>query len=188
MARTNCLGSRLVWNRRGRSRSICLEWQLIRLEWKSACHAWYWHKKRLKKMLRICTFVELFKFFLFLFGFAEGSMCVFCQHIVLFSNKNFSSRKKQKNRTKSTLPHWMWILASFWVNHIRKTKGCTMIDFNMQMTQPSLNRWHCFSQSSLYICTLREVPWQQSWKTVEDHRFRIPPLLMHRRTNYEPWH
>ena len=188
MARTNCLGSRLVWNRRGRSRSICLEWPLIRLEWKSACHAWYWHKKRLKKMRRICTFVELFKFFLFLFGFAEGSMCVFCQQIVLFSNKNFSSRKKQKNRTKSTLPHWMWILASFWVNHIRKTKAYTMIDFNMQMTQPSLNRWHCFSQSSLYICTLREVPWQQSWKAVEDHRFRIPPLLMHWRTNYEPWH
>lgn len=45
-------------------------------------------------MRRICTFVELFKFFLFLFGFAEGSMCVFCQQIVLFSNKNFSSRKK----------------------------------------------------------------------------------------------
>ena len=49
-------------------------------------------------MRRICIFVELFKFFfgIFVFGFAEGSMCVFCQQIVLFSNMNCSSRKKQK--------------------------------------------------------------------------------------------
>lgn len=188
MARTNCLGSRLVWDRRRRSRSICLEWQLIRLEWKSACHTWCWHKKRLKKMRRICTFVELFKFFFISFWLCGGKhVCLFSTNRPIFKQE-FLFKKEAKNRTKSTLPHWMWILTSFWVNHIRKTKGYTMIDFNMQMTRPSLNRWHCFSQSSLYICTLREVPWQQSWKAVEDHRFRIPPLLMHWRTNYEPWH
>ena len=188
MARANCFRSRLVWNRRGRSRLICLEWQLIRLEWKSACHAWCWHKKRLKKMRSICTFVELFKFFFNFF------LALRREAYVSFFNKSsyFQTRISLQERSKK--PHQinftslMWILTSFWVNHIRKTKGYTMIDFNMQMTQPSLNRWRCFSQSSLYICTLREVPWQQSWKAVEDHRFRIPPLLMHRRTNYEPWH
>lgn len=130
MARTNCLGSQLVWNRRGRSRSICLEWQLIRLEWKSACHAWCWHKKRLKKMRRICTFVELFKFFFISFWLCGGKhVCLFSTNRPIFKQE-FLFKKEAKNRTKSTLPHWMWILTSFWVNHIRKTKGYTMIDFS----------------------------------------------------------
>ena len=62
-------------------------------------------------MRRMCTFVELFNFFLFLFGFAEGSMCVFCQQIVLFSNKNFSSRKKQK-----IAPNQLYLIGcEFWL-------------------------------------------------------------------------
>lgn len=145
-------------------------------------------QKEVKKNAKDMHICWAFQVFFISFWLCGGKhVCLLSTNRLIFKQE-FLFKKEAKNRTKSTLPHWMWILASFWVNHIRKTKGCKMIDFNMQMTQPSLNRWHCFSQSSLYICTLREVPWQQSWKTVEDHRFRISPLLMHRRTNYEPWH
>lgn len=145
-------------------------------------------QKEVKKKCEGYAHLLSFSSFFISFWLCGGKhVCLLSTNRLIFKQE-FLFKKEAKNRTKSTLPHRMWILASFWVNHIRKTKGCKMIDFNMQMTQPSLNLWHCFSQSSLYICTLPEVPWQQSWKAVEDHRFRIPPLLMHWRTNYEPWH
>ena len=187
MARTNCLGSRLVWNRRGRSRSICLEWQLIRLEWNSACHAWCWHKKRLKKCEGYAHLLSFSSFFYFFLALRREACVSFVNKSSYFQTRiSLQGRSKKSHQINFTS---LDVNSDFFLSKShQKNKGYTMIDFNMQMTQPSLSRWHCFSQSSLYICTLREVPWQQSWKAVEDHRFRIPPLLMHWRTNYEPWH
>lgn len=132
-------------------------------------------QKEVKKKCEGYAHLLSFSSFFISFWLCGGKhVCLLSTNRLIFKQE-FLFKKEAKNRTKSTLPHWMWILASFWVNHIRKTKGCKMIDFNMQMTQLSLNRWHCFSQSSLYICTLREVPWQggRPWRTTvfEFHPF-----------------
>lgn len=48
-------------------------------------------------MRRICTFVELFKFFLFLFGFAEGSMCVFVNISLIFKQEFLFKKEAKKS-------------------------------------------------------------------------------------------